>query len=425
MKTSVAVVGGGVAGVVSAHELAKAGHQVTLFEKNAYVGGHTATVVLDQGPDAGAPVDTGFIVCNDRTYPNFHRFLADLGVSWRWSDMSFGYYDRNTGLQYAGTTLSGLFAQRANLASPSFYSFLAEVVRFGWRAEKDLGRGVLTGLTLGDYLTRVGGSRALRDHYVAPIGAAVWSAGLDEMMDFPAETFLRFFKNHGLLSLTDRARWQTVVGGSHAYVKAFLARFPGTVIKGAAVESVRRSGGGVEIRAAGRDAMRFDRVVIAAHADEALSVLADPSPDEERLLGAWSYSRNRTVLHTDESFLPPNSRANASWNYRREQGEPGSAGVSVTYDMNRLQGLKTLRRYLVTLNPRREPAPGTIVREFMYTHPSYTFSSIRTQPELRSLNGVRSTWFCGSYFGYGFHEDAVASAFDAVRDFAAAPLEVA
>jgi predicted NAD/FAD-binding protein len=425
MKTSVAVVGGGVAGIVAAHELAKLGHDVTLFEKNAYVGGHTSTVVLEGGPDAGTAVDTGFIVCNDRTYPNFHRFLADLGVSWRWSDMSFGYHDQNTGLQYAGTTLSGLFAQRANLASPSFYAFLTEVVRFGWRAERDLERGAASGMTLGAYLSEAGGSRALRDHYVAPIGAAVWSAGLDEMLDFPAETFLRFFKNHGLLSLTDRARWQTVVGGSHSYVKAFLARFPGTVIRGAAVESIRRGTEGVVIRAAGRDPMLFDRVVIAAHADEALALLADPSPDEERLLGAWSYSRNRTILHTDETFLPPNRRAEASWNYRRERGEPGSAGVSVTYDMNRLQGLTTLRRYLVTLNPRHEPASGSVVREFMYAHPSYTFSSIRSQPGLKSLNGVRSTWFCGSYFGYGFHEDAVVSAFDAVRHFSAVPQEVA
>jgi predicted NAD/FAD-binding protein len=425
MKTSVAVIGGGVAGIVAAHELAKAGHEVTLFEKNAYVGGHTSTVVLDAGPDAGTPVDTGFIVCNDRTYPNFHRFLAELGVGWRWSDMSFGYHDANSGLQYAGTTLSGMFAQRANLFSPSFLSFLVDVIRFGGRAEADLERGGLEGLTLGAYLSGAGCSRALRECYVAPIGAAVWSAGLGEMMEFPAETFVRFFKNHGLLSLTNRARWQTVVGGSHAYVKAFLERFPGTVVKNASIESVRRGPEGVEVRSAGRAPAIFDRAVIAAHADEALKILADPSRDEQRLLGAWTYSRNRTLLHTDESFLPPNPRARASWNYRREKGEPETAGVSVTYDMNRLQGLETKRRYLVTLNPRTEPKADSLVREFLYMHPTYSFASIRSQPELACLNGVRSTWFCGSYFGYGFHEDAVASAFAAVRQFAAAPLEVA
>lgn len=425
MKSTVAVVGGGVAGIVAAHELAKAGHEVALFEKNGYVGGHTSTVVLESGPDAGAAVDTGFIVCNDRTYPNFHRFLAELGVPWRWSDMSFGYHDANSGLQYAGTDVSGLFAQRANVMTPSFLSFLADVVRFGGRAQADLASGALEGKTLGAYLSETGSSRALRDHYIAPIGAAVWSSGLGEMLDFPAETFVRFFKNHGLLSLTDRARWQTVVGGSHAYVKAFLARFPGTVMRGAPVESVRRGAAGVEIRAAGRAPRVFDRVVIAAHADEALKMLADPSPEERRLLGAWTYSRNRTLLHVDESFLPPNRRAWASWNYRREKGEPETAGVSVTYDMNRLQGLKTLRRYLVTLNPRMEPRKGDLVREFNYAHPLYTFSAIRAQAELPSLNGARSTWFCGSYFGYGFHEDAVSSALAAARHLAAESLEVA
>ena len=415
MKSSVAVVGAGVAGVVAAHELAKAGHSVTLFEKNAYVGGHTATVVLDGGPDEGAAVDTGFIVLNDRTYPNFHRFLAELGVPWRWSDMSFSYHDADTGFQYAGTTLSGLFAQRANIVSPSFYAFIAEVVRFGGRAERDLERGALAGLTLGAYLSERGFSRAFVDRYAAPLGAAIWSTGLGEILDFPAETFVRFFKNHGLLSLTDRARWQTVVGGSHAYIKAFLARFPGTVVKDACVESVRRFDGGVEVTARGQAPRRFDRVVIAAHADEALALLADPSDDESRLLGAWTYQRNRTLLHCDESFLPPNACAGASWNYRREKGEDGSSGVSVTYDMNRLQGLTTRRRYLVTLNPRAEPRRGSLVREFMYLHPTYSFSSIRSQSELSALNGVRSTWFCGSYFGYGFHEDAVVSALAAAR----------
>jgi predicted NAD/FAD-binding protein len=425
MKSSVAVIGGGVAGIVAAHELAKAGFETTVFEKNGYVGGHTNTVVLDDGPDAGTAVDTGFIVCNDRTYPNFHRFLAELGVSWRWSDMSFGYHDANTGLQYAGTTLSGLFAQRENLFSPSFLSFLAEVVRFGKTAVRDLDARSLDGRTLGAYLDASGASRALRDHYIAPMGAAIWSTGLSEMMDFPAETFVRFFKNHGLFSVTDRARWQTVVGGSHAYVKAFLARFPGEVVRGAAVESVRRGADGAVVTVRGQEPRRFDRVVIAAHADEALAMLSDPTADESRLLGAWSYQRNRTLLHCDENFLPPNSRARASWNYRREKGEDGTAGVSVTYDMNSLQGLTSKRRYLVTLNPRVEPRAGTLLREYMYLHPTYNFAAIRTQPELARLDGVRSTWFCGSYHGYGFHEDAVVSALRAVRHLTLTPQEVA
>jgi predicted NAD/FAD-binding protein len=425
MKRTVAVVGGGVAGIVSAHALAKAGWDVALFERNAYVGGHTSTVTIPSGPDEGLPVDTGFIVMNDRTYPNFHRFLAELGVKWRWADMSFGYYDANSGLQYAGTDLSGLFAQRANLLSPGFLGMLREFARFGAEAEKDLKSGALSGVTLGAYLSERRYSRWFVDHYAAPMGAAIWSTGLVEMLEFPAETFVHFFKNHGLLTVTDRPRWQTVVGGSHSYVKAFLARFPGRVVKDAPVERVRRADGGAVITARGRDPERFDRVVIAAHADEALALLADPSDDEKRLLGAWSYQRNRTLLHTDESFLPPNRRARASWNYRREKGEDGSAAVSVTYHMNRLQGLDARREYLVTLNPRSEPRAGSVVREFMYLHPAYNFTSLRSQAALPSLNGERSTWFCGSYFGYGFHEDAVKSAVAVAKDFSSDALEVA
>ena len=364
MKISVAVVGGGVAGVVAAHELAKAGHDVTLFEKNDYVGGHTNTIVLEGGPDEGAAVDTGFIVLNERTYPNLHRFLAELEVPWRWSDMSFGYHDANSGLQYAGTTLSGLFAQRSNLLSPFFLSLAAEIVRFGGRAEKDLESGALSGLTLGAYLSEAGWSRAFRDHYLIPIGAAVWSTGLTDMLAFPAETFIRFFKNHGLLSLTNRVRWQTVVGGSHSYVKAFLKKFPGTVVRGAPIESVRRFPGGAEVTVQGAEPRRFDRVVIAAHADEALALLADPSDDERRLLGAWTYRLNRTVLHYDESFLPPHPLAQASWNYRREKGEDGTDGVSVTYDMNRLQGLTTLRREVIDLHVRAE-LTSQLAREYV------------------------------------------------------------
>lgn len=425
MKGSVAVIGGGVAGVVSAWELSKAGWEVTLFEKEARVGGHTHTVVVEGGPDAGTPVDTGFIVLNERTYPGLHAFLAELGVSWRWSEMSFGYHDAGTGLQYAGTTLSGLFAQRGNLLSPSFWSFLNEIRRFGRVASADLETGVLDGLTLGSYLGVRGFSGRFIDHYAAPMGAAIWSTGLAEMMEFPAATFARFFKNHGLLSLVDRPRWQTVVGGSHSYLHAFLARFKGRVERGAGVRSLRRlAGGGVEVLAHGREPERFDRAVVACHADEALALLSDPSDAERRVLGAWRYLDNRTVLHTDESFLPPNPRAGAAWNYRREPGEDGTSGVSVTYDMNRLQGLRCAKRYLVTLNPRREPGRGTIIRDLLYKHPAYGFEAIRSQAELPSLSGVRDTWFAGSYHGYGFHEDAVQSALAVARSFSEKSLEV-
>jgi predicted NAD/FAD-binding protein len=410
---------------VSAWELAKTGWNVTLYEKEGRLGGHTHTVVVPDGPDAGTEVDTGFIVCNDKTYPNFHRFLAELGVSWRWSDMSFGYHDENTGLQYAGSDLEGLFAQRGNALSPSFWRLLWRIMRFNAPALADLESGALDGLTMSAYLSRRGFGDDFRDHYVLPIGAAIWSTGLGGMLDFPAETFVRFFKNHGLLSFTDRARWQTVVGGSHSYVKAFRAKFPGTIVANAGIESLRRlPGGGVEVRARDIKPKVFKRAVVAAHADEALALLADPSDAEKELLGAWTYSQNRTVLHNDASFMPGERRAWASWNYRRAAGEDGSSPASLTYDMNRLQGLRAERPWLVTLNPRREPAPGTVVRELSYAHPTYTFRSLTGQKRLPSLNGRRDTWFCGSYFGYGFHEDAVRSAVAVARDFAVTPLEV-
>ncbi len=425
MKRTVAVIGSGVAGIVSAWELSKSGWAVTLFEKENRLGGHTHTIVVPDGPDAGTPVDTGFIVCNDKTYPNFHRFIAELGVKWRWSDMSFGYQDEASGLQYAGTDLNGFFAQRSNVFSPAFWRLAAGIVRFNAPALADLESGALKGLTMGEYLEQRGFDHGFIRHYILPIGAAVWSTGLGGMLDFPAETFVRFFKNHGLLSLTDRARWQTVVGGSHSYLKAFRARFPGEVVSGAPVQSLRRlPQGGVEVVAQGAAPRSFDRAVVAAHADEALALLADPSEDERSLLGAWRYSRNRTLLHTDTTLLPDNPRAWASWNYRRVRGEDGSGPTSLTYDMTRLQGLSGRSRWLVTLNPRREPARDKILRELNYMHPIFTFSSLASQPRLPELNGRRDTWFCGSYFGYGFHEDAVKSALAVARDFAAAPLEV-
>jgi len=425
MSGTVAVIGSGVAGIVSAWELSKAGWKVTLFEKEPRIGGHTHTIVVEDGPDAGTAVDTGFIVCNDKTYPNFHRFIAELGVKWRWSDMSFGFHDENTGLQYAGTDLSGLFAQRGNILSPSFWALIIQVARFNAPALADLDAGALKGLTMGGYLKQRGFGRAFTERYILPIGAAVWSTGLGGMLDFPAETFVRFFKNHGLLSFTDRARWQTVVGGSHAYLNAFRARFAGEIVSGAPVESLRRlESGGVEVTARGHAPRIFDRAVVAAHADEALTLLADPSEDEHALLGAWSYSKNRTVLHTDASLMPDNPRAWASWNYRRVRGEDDGGPVSLTYDMTRLQGLRAKKRYFVTLNPRREPAPGSVLRELSYMHPIYSFASLASQARLPSLNGIRSTWFCGSYFSYGFHEDAVRSALAVARDFARQPQEV-
>ena len=410
--SKIAVIGGGVAGIVAAH-LLQNDHQVTLFEQHDYLGGHTHTVTIEEGPDAGTGVDTGFIVFNEATYPLFIAFLDHLGVASRATEMSFGFHCRETGFTYAGNNLNGVFSQRANLVSPRFWRFLLEIGRFCRQAEADLAGDADLG-TLADYLARHRFQPFMADHYLAPMAAAIWSTPAGRVTAFPARSFLRFFKNHGLLDLRHRPRWRTVSGGSHSYVRAFRDRFRGAIRLDSPVQQVRRADDGVELAFADRSAERFDAVVVAAHADQALRLLADPSADESRLLGAWRYELNTTVLHTDTSVLPPAERAWACWNFRRERGDQGERPVYVTYSMNLLQGLTTRRHYLVTLNRPGGYDEGQVLARMDYHHPLYTDASMATQAALPSLNGVRRTWFCGSYFGYGFHEDAVRSAHQAV-----------
>ncbi len=412
----IAVVGSGAAGLVAAYLLQRK-HDVTVFEKNDYVGGHTHTIVIEGGDDAGTPVDTGFIVMNHRNYPLLTRLLEELGVPLRDSDMSFGYHDERTGLQYCGSGLNGLFAQRLNLLRPSFLRMIRDLLRFYKSAPADLEAGSLAGLPLGRYLERGGYSALFIEEHIVPMGAAIWSTPVGRMMEFPAEDFVHFFRNHGLLTLSDRPQWRTVVGGSHQYVKAILRTLKRPVRVGTPVARVARQRDRVLVYPETGDEEAFDRVVIAAHADEALTMLADPSDDERRLLGPWKYAENRTVLHTDASVLPPNRRAWASWNFVRDSASDGTERASVTYDMNRLQGLRTRERYLVSLNRLRPIDGPRTIRDLLYTHPTYTFASIGTQRGLAEANGARNTYFCGAYFGYGFHEDAVRSGVDVARAF--------
>ncbi|RMD75002.1 MAG: amine oxidase [Bacteroidetes bacterium] len=408
-KKRVAVIGGGVAGIVSAWQL-RNDCEVSLFECNDYLGGHTNTVTIPDGPDAGLGIDTGFIVLNDRTYPNFRRFLNELEVPTRDSEMSFSFQCDETGFTYAGNSLKGLFAQRANLVKPSFYRFLFEIVRFSRNAQKDLREERIPQLTLGEYLQRGGYSRFMIDHYLLPMAAAIWSTPTLRAADFPAGSFLHFFANHGLLDLRDRPQWMTVVGGSHAYVKAFRRRFNGQVELQARIATILRDEKGVRLVFEDGHAEEFDRVVVATHADQALKLLGDADKMERRLLGAWRYQPNHTVLHTDIRLLPRLPATWSAWNFVRARGDQQDTPVYVSYCMNILQGLKTEQTYIVTLNHQGEFAPGSVIARFDYQHPQYDFASITTQKGLPGLNGRRHTWFCGSYFGYGFHEDAVRSA---------------
>lgn len=415
--SSIAVVGAGVAGLTAAHILQRR-HRVTLFEKNAYPGGHTRTVLVPEGrPDAGTPVDTGFIVMNHRNYPLFTRLLEQLGVTLRDSDMSFGYWDETTGLQYCGDGLGGLFAQRRNALRPRFLRMVREILRFFREAEADLAAGRLREQTLGDYLARGGYSAMFVRHHLVPMAAAIWSTPDTRMMEFPAESFVQFFHNHGLLSVDARPQWRTVAGGSHTYVRRILAGFRGEVRLSSRVTSVRRLADRVAVATDSGPAGEFDGVVMAAHADEALGLLADPSDAERRLLGSWTYQPNDTVLHTDASVMPPLRRVWSSWNYTRERGGDAAGPASVTYHMNRLQGLTTGEPLFVSLNRRRPPRAEAVLMGTIDHHPTYSREAVAGQRELPGLSGERRTWYCGSYFGYGFHEDAVRSAVELARRF--------
>ncbi len=412
----VAVIGAGAAGITASHLLAQK-HQVTLFEKADYLGGHTNTLLLTQGPDVGLPIDTGFIVYNDRNYPAFIRLLESLNIVGQSSDMSFGFSSRHPDFEYSSFVPWGLLARPANLLNPDFYAMIRDILRFNRIAVNDLESGRLTGLPLGDYLHRLHFSDPFLNYYLIPMGAAIWSTPLHEMFHFPAESFVRFFLNHGLLALKARPHWQTIPGGSQRYVQVFRQRFSGEVMLNARIAALTRHAGHVEVVHENGRKQHFDYAVLSAHANESLKLLGDPTPDELRCLGAWEYTPNTAVLHCDASAMPRRKKAWASWNYMLQDPIEAEAPISLTYHMNRLQRLDANQDYFVTLN-RRQPFPEEKIHRIIhYTHPKYTLKSLAAQPRLPSLNGIKRTYFCGSYFGYGFHEDAVVSALRAVEPF--------
>lgn len=397
-----AVVGGGVAGIVAAHLLQRR-YRVTLLESGDYLGGHTNTVVIPDGPDEGLEVDTGFIVFNLNTYPNFVKFLEELAVPWQESDMSFGYECAQSGWVYGGHDLNSFFADRKNLARPRFWKFAWELLKLNWMGTKFALKSTLAGLSLREFLSVF--SPDLIRHYVEPIGASIWSTPTLEILDFPALSFFRFFHNHGLMKLWNRPQWLTVRGGSHQYVKAFRRRFQGEVRLRARVESVVPEGEGYVVRVGGEQ-QHFEAVVMATHADISLRLLPEADEWQRKLLGPWRYLDNTATLHGDSRLLPANPAARSSWNYRRL---PGGLKPSLTYDMNRLQRLPSSTPYLVSLNAGDMIDPSKVIGEWHYAHPQYDLDSMSTQTLLPRLNKDGMA-FCGSYHGYGFHEDATASA---------------
>jgi predicted NAD/FAD-binding protein len=413
-KLRFAVIGSGIAGMSAAWLLAHR-HAVVLYEKNSRLGGHTNTVDAPRHDGGSVPVDTGFIVYNETNYPNLTALFRHLGVATAPSNMSFSVSLDDGALEYSGGDLMGLLAQPANVLKRRFWRMLRDTLRFYRRGPYLLAEADAAELTLGAYLDREGYSPAFVEDHLLPMAAAIWSTPAGDMRAHPAVAFVRFCMAHGLMRLSGRPQWRTVSGGSREYVKRLTAPYANAVRLNTAVRRIHRSQTGVIVEEASGATERFDRVIVATHADQALRLLADPSEDEATLLSAFRYSRNRAVLHTDATLMPKRRRAWASWNYLGRRDGAGTARVSVTYWMNRLQNIDPRTPLFVTLNPLRSPRPEAIIAAFDYDHPAYDLQALRAQTRLPHLAGVRNTWFCGSYFSSGFHEDALVSGLNAAE----------
>lgn len=404
-RLQIAVIGGGISGLSAAWLLSQR-HDVTIFEKADRLGGHSNTLEV-ACPEGVLPVDTGFIVYNENNYPNLMALFETLNVASDASDMSFAAsldMGRGRRFEYSGSGLNGLFADRRNLLRPRMWKMLSDVVRLYRDADSLLKEGGLETKPLGLFLREQGYSAALRDDHLLPMCAAIWSLPIERIEEFPALAFLRFFDNHGLMRLSGRPAWRTVSGGSCEYVRKLAAAFQGTIRLNAQIAEVTRHASGVTVRDVNGHAEGFDHVVIASHSDEALHMLGDADMCETQLLSALPYQRNIAWLHSDPDFMPQEKRAWSSWNYL---GGGAGAPVCVTYWMNRLQRLDTARQIFVTLNPSHAPDEKTVVSRIEYDHPIFDAGAIAAQRQLWQLQGRRRTWFCGAYFGSGFHEDGL------------------
>jgi predicted NAD/FAD-binding protein len=401
----IAIIGSGISGLACAHYLHKE-HDVHVLERDSRVGGHTATVDVAMGGRRFA-IDTGFIVFNDWTYPNFIALMDEIGVSSKATEMSFSLSDMESGLEYAGSNLNTLFSQRSNMLSPRFLRMLRDIVRFNRQSVEDLEQGHLPeGMTLGEYLQRGKYSQAFIEYYLVPMGSAIWSADTPVMLDFPLQFFVRFFRNHGLLSVRNRPQWRVIEGGSREYIKPLCAGFADKIRTGVNISGVQRGAQGATVRFDDGRLEDFDAVVFACHSDQALGMLEDAKPLEREILGAIPYQNNDVVLHTDSRLLPKNRRAWSSWNYQRRSD---SQRPTLTYNMNILQGLSAPQTFCVTLNDSERINPHKILGQFEYAHPVFTVQGIAAQQRWQEINGG-ATWFCGAYWRNGFHEDGVHSA---------------
>lgn len=408
----IAVIGSGIAGLGAALLLNEK-HSITVYERNAYAGGHSNTVDIPvPGTQSGetVPVDTGFIVFNERTYPNLLGLFDHLDVPVKKTDMSFAVSIDRGRIEYGGSNLAALFAQPRNLFSPRFHHMLRDLLRFYRQAPELLDHPNADRITLGDYLDLAGyGEPFARDHLL-PMGAAIWSCSTDTMREFPVNSFVRFFVNHGLLELKERPQWWTVDGGSREYVQRIRSRLSSDVQINRPAQSVKRLNAGVAVRDAGGTEEIYDQVVMACHGDEAFQLLQDKSDRESDILGRFKYQKNEAVLHLDPGQMPKRRRAWSSWNYLADSMGDGHRHVAVTYWMNKLQHLSPSHPVFVTLNPIDTIPADRVIDQFVYDHPMFDAGAVSAQKELPSIQGNGGVWFCGSYCGYGFHEDGLASA---------------
>jgi predicted NAD/FAD-binding protein len=412
VSVHIAVVGTGISGAASAWLLSK-DHEVDVFEREARVGGHTNTIPVARDDGTTVPIDTGFVVYNETTYPLLVRLFDELGVATQASDMSWSLRCERCDLEYAGSA-RGVFSQPANLASPTHLRMLADIVRFNRLARRLVDDPRETSIGVGEFLRTAGFGHGFRQHYLLPMAGAIWSSGTGAIEEYPLATLLGFFGNHGLLGVRSHHPWRTVVGGTSSYLGPLTAPYRDRIHRSSPVVAIQRDRDAVRLRLADGVVSTFDAVVLATHADEALGLLLDPTARERALLGAWDYSANDTFLHTDTALLPRRRTTWASWNYLLDDCRTPTERVSLSYHMNRLQSLTEPHDYVGSLNPSTPPAVEHLLQRATYHHPTYTRGSVATQDDLDALNGTARTFYAGAYQRYGFHEDGLWSAVRAV-----------
>lgn len=408
----IAIIGSGIAGNVAAYHLNKE-HDITLFEQNSHIGGHTHSHIIDD-VKGKLNIDTGFIVLNDRSYPNFISLLEELEVDIQKTEMSFSVKCEHSGLEYNGNNLDTLFAQRRNLFRPGFYRMIADILRFNREATEAI-NNTHSDQSLGEFLHNNNYSEIFINKYIVPMGAAIWSTNPDDMFSFPARFFFKFFLNHGLLSVNDRPQWYVIKGGSNSYVKKLIMGFEDKIRTDCPVDKIVRYDDYVEIHTQRHGVEIFDYVFIASHSDQALNMLQQPTAQERETLSAIQYQKNEAVLHTDRSLLPIRKKAWASWNYHIPRDT--RTNVALTYNMNILQGISSDNTYCVTLNYSDQIDKKKIIKTIEYHHPIFTPESIIAQENHRLINGTSRTYYCGAYWRNGFHEDGVVSAINALSHF--------